>query len=142
MPSPVLLAIERSRADGLHPSSIRIYDLADGSGTSGELRITFDDLDGGKPQEELDRPLPAGVACRIIKRVPDMIERVSGTQAEWISWIREVARIGGAPDCAIFEPCDPLAALEQEASLWSILTKPVRWLTPETRAGVNYNPDS
>jgi hypothetical protein len=89
---------------------------------------------GGKPADVLNGPLPAGVHCYIMQRVPDYTERIRGTRNDWIAWIREVARIGGAPDYCIYEPTDPLAGIEAGAYQWTILTKPIRWLTYELRS--------
>jgi len=130
MPNPIISVIERSRADGLHPGAIRIRELPDGTG---ELSITFCDMVGGNPHECLTSPPPAGVSCEITERVSDLVAPVPGTRKDWLTWIAETARIGGAPDYAIFEPCDPLAGIEADAPLWSICTKPVRWLTYELR---------
>lgn len=139
MPNAIISTIERSHADGLHPGAIRVSELPDGTG---EIRITFDDFDGVNPAEDPEvGVIPPGVQCTITKRVDDLVAPVPGTRADWIKWIAEVARIGGAPDYAIFEVCDPVAGIEAGTDLWHIVTKPVRWLTPETRKIVNYDPD-
>lgn len=130
MRNPILSVIEELRAEGLHPTAIRVHELADGAG---ELDIMLEDMVAENPEDVLNGPVPAGVSCRIMARVPDWISPLPGGRTEWIAWIRDVARLGGAPDYCIYEPCDPLAAVEANAYQWSILTRPIRWLTYKLR---------
>ena len=119
MHNPILARITQLTHDviPLHPSSI----CAEDKGADiWEITISCHDYCRGNPQTELAGPVPNGIACTIISRVADDKILIMAADDEIKQYMREVRRIGKAPDIALFEY--PGTGIRR----W--LTKPTVWL--------------
>ncbi len=124
--NPILARVTALAAGGYHPTAIRVSAANRGRWT---VTITLDDFDPpGTTTDgiaQLRRELPPGVTLRGFERFPDDVTEIRGSAEAVESWLTEVARVGGAPDWARFDPVG-----KDVAGYPTYLTKPTKWLSP------------